>query len=118
MSGNDYIRAGSTFHTLHSIAQQAAPVASGGIESLVTDTFRLRCLETQTGFKFFVLANPSASSSDLDEVLSGIYCLFSDYVQKNPFYKEGMLIKCALFESRVLQLSDQFSGYFRSQYGK
>ena len=101
LSGNEYIRAGSTFHTLSSIAEQAAPVLSAGIESIHTDAFTLRCLHSLTGFKFVILAERNANESDLAEVLAGIYRNFSDYVQKNPFYTEGMLIKIDLFEDKV-----------------
>ena len=107
LSGNDYIRAASTFHTLFSISKQVAPVSSGGIVSLEADSFRLRCFQTLTGFKFILLAEPNAMGSDMDDMLMSFYRLFSDYVQKNPFYKEGMLIKCHLFEERVRSLSEK-----------
>lgn len=77
---NDSLRLGSTFHGLHAIATQIAPVVSAGIERLETDTFVLQCLQTLTGIKFLVTAAPN--TPDLDSFLLGIYELYSDYVLK------------------------------------
>jgi hypothetical protein len=43
LTTNDCLRLGSTFHGLHAIATQIAPVTSAGIEKLETDTFILQC---------------------------------------------------------------------------
>ncbi|TDH73338.1 uncharacterized protein CCR75_007909 [Bremia lactucae] len=56
LSSNDHLRLGSTFHSMHAIAALAAPTNSGGIDSLETSTFRLQCLQTLTGIKFFITA--------------------------------------------------------------
>ena len=80
LSTNDCLRLGSTFHGLHAIAQQIAPVVSNGIERLETDTFVLHCLQTLTGAKFVVTASPG--TADLEGLLLGIYDLYSDYVLK------------------------------------
>ena len=56
LSINDCLRLGSTFHGLHAIATQIAPVESQGIEKLETDTFRLQCFQSLTGVKFVVTA--------------------------------------------------------------
>ena len=50
LNTNDSLRLGSTFHGLHAIATQIAPViASKGIEKIETSTFVLQCLQTLTG---------------------------------------------------------------------
>lgn len=59
---------------------QAAPVASGGIEVLETDTYRLHCFQTPTGIKFFLTA--ALGTPDLDAVLRTVYELYVDYVLK------------------------------------
>lgn len=48
-SDNDYLRLGSTFHGLHAILQQVAPVSCNGIEIVETDSIRLNCYQTATG---------------------------------------------------------------------
>ena len=47
--GNDYLRLASTFHGLHTISAEVAPLISAGIDMLDADTFRLQCLHTLTG---------------------------------------------------------------------
>ena len=50
LSGNTKLTFASTFHSLHAIAAQIAPVLeSGGIETLETDKFQIHCHETHTG---------------------------------------------------------------------
>ncbi len=80
LTTNDCLRLGSTFHGLHAITTQIAPVISQGIEKLETDTFTLQCLQTLTGVKFIVTATPG--TSDVDNLLQGTYELYSDYVLK------------------------------------
>jgi hypothetical protein len=80
LSTNDCLILGSTFHGLHSIATQIAPVISAGIERLETDTFVLQCLQTLTGIKFVITASPG--TTELDLLLQGIYEIYSDYVLK------------------------------------
>jgi hypothetical protein len=80
LSTNDCLRLGSTFHGLHAIATQIAPVVSAGIDRLETDTFVLQCLQTLTGAKFVITASPG--SNDLEGLLAGIYEIYTDYVLK------------------------------------
>lgn len=80
LSANDYLRLGSTFHSLHAITTQIAPTESSGIERLETDRFTLQCLQTLTGVKFFVTASPN--TPDLELLLQGIYEIYTDYVLK------------------------------------
>jgi hypothetical protein len=102
LASNDWLRLGSTFHSLHAIAAQVAPVVSLGIEKLETDTLKLQCFQTRTGMKFVLTAE--AGTPDLDAVLHGIYELYADYVLKNPFYELDMPIRCELFHTNVTRL--------------
>ncbi len=110
LKANDYIRLASTFHSMHAIAGRLSPVKSStGIEVVETDTFRLQCYQTLTGFfatpciadvrgiKFLLTADPN--SSNLEATLIQVYQLYADYVLKNPFYDLDMPIHCALFET-------------------
>eukprot|EP00978_Attheya_sp_CCMP212_P037794 scaffold181462_cov35-Attheya_sp.AAC.1 len=61
---NEWLRIGSTFHSLHAIAAEASPVrlpgnknaygADDGIDEIVAAGLVLRCLQTRTGIKFVV----------------------------------------------------------------
>lgn len=61
---NEWLRIGSTFHSLHAIASEASPMkppgnknsfgADDGIEEIQADGLVLRCLQTRTGIKFVV----------------------------------------------------------------
>ena len=106
LNDNDWLRIGSTFHSLHAIATQVAPVVSAGIEKLETETFRLQCFQTLTGIKFIITAD--AGTTALDVVLRMIYELYSDYVLKNPFYELEMPIRCHLFTTHVTNLIQSF----------
>ena len=46
---NKKLELASTFHGLHAIACNIAPVKSSGIEAVECDTFKLFCLQTPTG---------------------------------------------------------------------
>ena len=80
LSTNDWLRMGSTFHSLHAIVGQVAPIKSDGINKLDTDTFTLLCLQTLSGVKFVVTAAPG--TPDLEAFLKTLYELYSDYVLK------------------------------------
>ena len=99
LSINDVLRLGSTFHGLHAIASQIAPIVSAGIEKLQTDTFKLQCFQSLTGVKFVITATPE--STELESLLKSIYELYADYVLKNPFYEMEMPIRCELFNRHV-----------------
>ena len=45
LDSNDWLRIGSTFHSLHEIARSIPPGRSSGIVALETSSFALRCLE-------------------------------------------------------------------------
>ena len=106
LSSNEYLRVGSTFHSLHELAKQAAPIQSGGILKLEANNFSLQCLQTLTGMKFVIITETGAPS--LDRVLERIYQFYSDYVLKNPFYEFGLLIKCHLFDEKLEMLYNSY----------
>lgn len=92
---------------MHAIAALAAPTNSGGIDSLETGTFRLQCLQTHTGIKFFITA--ALGTPDLDVALQTVYELYVDYVLKNPFYELEMPIRCSLFNTGLKSFVDKFN---------
>ncbi|KAL3768766.1 hypothetical protein ACHAWU_006867 [Discostella pseudostelligera] len=106
---NEWLRIGSTFHSLHAIAAEASPVklpnnknsngAQDGIEQIEGGGVILKCLQTRTGIKFVITAEPG--TSDLDTVLREIYVLYSDCALKDPFYELEMPIRCELFTNSV-----------------
>lgn len=102
LSINDVLRLGSTFHGLHAIATQIAPIVSAGIEKLQTDTFKLQCFQSLTGVKFVITATPD--STELEPLLKSIYEIYADYVLKNPFYEMEMPIRCELFNKHLDRL--------------
>jgi hypothetical protein len=104
---NDVLRLGSTFHGLHAIAAQIAPVVSAGIEKLQTDTFKLQCFQSLTGVKFVITATPD--TTDLDSLLKTVYEIYADYVLKNPFYEMEMPIRCELFNKHMDKLISRMS---------
>jgi len=76
---NDHLRLASTFHGLALIMQQLSPLGgnSSGMELLEADGFVLQSMDTLTGLKFFVSAEPD--SKNLEHVLKEVYSLYSDY---------------------------------------
>lgn len=107
---NEWLRIGSTFHSLHAIAAEASPLrcpgntngmgADDGIEEIVAEGMILRCLQTRTGIKFVLTAEPGGSEN-LDAVLREIYILYTDCALKDPFYELEMPIRCELFTQGV-----------------
>lgn len=89
VSTNDWLRLGSTFHSLHAIIGQVAPTKSGGIDKLDTDTFSLRCFQSLSGVKFVVTAMPN--TPDLEAFLKAVYELYADYVLKVCCYCDNEL---------------------------
>jgi hypothetical protein len=91
LSGNEYLVLASTFHSLHAISKQLAPVPSGGITSVDAPSFSLHCLESPTGMKFFTTAKPN--TRDVHGFLRKVYEFYADFVLKNPFYELDMPIR-------------------------
>lgn len=106
---NEWLRIGSTFHSLHAIAAEASPVrlpgnktpsgADDGIEEIEGGGIVLKCLQTRTGVKFVITAEPG--TPDLEMVLREIYVLYADCALKDPFYELEMPIRCELFTNAV-----------------
>ena len=80
LSGNEYLMAASTFHSLHAISKQLAPVPSGGMHTVEAPGFTLHCYETPTGLKFFVTAKPK--TPDIALFLKRVYEFYADFVLK------------------------------------
>ena len=99
LNTNDWLRLGSTFHGLHAIAGNIAPVISSGIEKLETASMKLQCFQTMTGVKFVITAE--TGTPDLDVVLRLAYEAYADYALKNPFYELEMPIRCEKFSTAV-----------------
>mmetsp|Transcript_48797 Transcript_48797/g.66500 ORF Transcript_48797/g.66500 Transcript_48797/m.66500 type:complete len:148 (-) Transcript_48797:665-1108(-) len=116
LNTNDWLRLGSTFHGLHAIAAQIAPVISNGIEKLETDILKLQCFQSRTGIKFVITAE--AGTPDLESVLHSVYEAYADYVLKNPFYELDMPIRCELFTIQVKHIVGHYAAQSksRSQY--
>mmetsp|Transcript_13642 Transcript_13642/g.40638 ORF Transcript_13642/g.40638 Transcript_13642/m.40638 type:complete len:152 (-) Transcript_13642:17-472(-) len=106
LSSNDWLRGGSTFHSLHAIARQIAPCRSKGIVTLETEGFVLRCFQTLTGIKFVLTAEKGTSSMDV--VLNMVYELYTDFVLKNPFQDVEQPIQCYKFTNKITDLVDSF----------
>ena len=78
---NEWLRIGSTFHSLHAIAAEASPVrlpsgknpagADDGIEEIVAGDLILRCLQTRTGIKFVVTADRTSPASSSTQSRGG-----------------------------------------------
>jgi trafficking protein particle complex subunit 4 len=79
LTDNDYLRLGSTFHSLHAIATQVAPVRCSGIDSIDSDGCKLNCFSSKTGMKIVVI---STLNFDAESFLLGIYELYTDFVMK------------------------------------
>jgi hypothetical protein len=86
------------------LSGEVAPVpnSTGGIQVLITDTFKLHCFGTETGLsfhnylltiitgvKFYITAEPN--TSNLDQILKVIYDLYIDYVLKVNFSANKLL---------------------------
>ena len=79
--------------------------ADDGIERIVAGGVELRSLQTRTGIKFFVTAEPE--TPDMLSVLQDIYVLYTDCVLKDPFYELEMPIRSDLFSLAVDALMDR-----------
>lgn len=112
---NEWLRIGSTFHSLHAIAAEASPLrvphnknkygSDDGIEEVEFDGLVLRCFQTRTGVKFVITADHG--TADIDYILREIYVLYADCALKDPFYELEMPIRCELFAQAVDALVDR-----------
>jgi trafficking protein particle complex subunit 4 len=74
--------------------------ADDGIEEIRAAGLVLTCLQTVTGIKFVITAEPNITV-DLREVLKEIYVLYTECVLKDPFYELEMPIRSDLFVQAV-----------------
>uniref|UniRef100_A0A7R9WU80 Trafficking protein particle complex subunit n=1 Tax=Craspedostauros australis TaxID=1486917 RepID=A0A7R9WU80_9STRA len=113
---NEWLRIGSTFHSLHAIAAEASPLrlpngkntsgADDGIEEIRGSGMVLRSLQTRTGLKFVVTAE--TGDHDLDFLLRQIYVIYTECALKDPFYELDMPVRCELFIKAVDNLIASF----------
>lgn len=106
---NEWLRIGSTFHSLYAIAAEASPLrmegnknpygADDGIQEIQAGGLILKCFQTRTGVKFVITAEPG--TKDCAYVLREIYVLYADCALKDPFYELEMPIRCELFTQGV-----------------
>ena len=80
--------------------------ADDDIELIEAGGIKLCCLQTRTGVKFVVTAEPG--TPELDMLLREIYVLYSDCALKDPFYELEMPIRTDLFTSAVDALLERF----------
>mmetsp|Transcript_11969 Transcript_11969/g.28391 ORF Transcript_11969/g.28391 Transcript_11969/m.28391 type:complete len:162 (-) Transcript_11969:2348-2833(-) len=110
ISTNEWLRIGSTFHSLYAIATEASPLKlpgsnDDGIEEIQAQGMTLKCLQTRTGIKFVITAEPNTTAAvDMGQVLREIYVLYTDCALKDPFYELEMPIRCELFTQGVENL--------------
>merc|ERR1719491_745245 len=118
---NDWLRIGSTFHSLHAIATEANPVRASpsstgsddGINMIEASGLLLCCLQTRTGVKFVITAEPGTRNPK--QVLKDLYVLYSECALKDPFYELDMPIRCELFTDAVDALMETVQGGGRSK---
>mmetsp|Transcript_14840 Transcript_14840/g.50179 ORF Transcript_14840/g.50179 Transcript_14840/m.50179 type:complete len:152 (+) Transcript_14840:77-532(+) len=116
LSVNDLMLSGSTFHSLHAIAAQVAPVHSSGIQRLESDTLALQCFQSLTGVKFILTAD--AGTADLEGTLLSVYTLYGEYVQKDPWQEPDMPIRSELFRKHIHSLFERLSQSSKSGSGR
>ncbi|CDF90453.1 probable Trafficking protein particle complex subunit 23 [Zygosaccharomyces bailii] len=93
-----------------------------GVRQLCTDQFTMYIYQTMTGLKFVAVSSQGALSAShtggssnmhsihvADNFLRKIYCLYSDYVMKDPFYSLEMPIKSTLFDQKVKQMMENLA---------
>lgn len=106
---NEWLRIGSTFHSLHAIATEACgdktAGSDDGIELIQAQGMTLQCLQTRTGIKFVITAEPNTTAAtDLGKILKEIYVLYTDCCLKDPFYELDMPIRNEVFTEGVESL--------------
>jgi hypothetical protein len=89
LTSNDYLRIAGVFHGMYAIASRLTPLVdktSSGIVEIDSPSFVLKCYQSVTGTKFFVMAEPG-TNADLNQYLLEVYQLYTDFTLKNPFYE-------------------------------
>lgn len=79
-----------------------------GLRHMVTDEFSMFLFQSLTGIKMILISTNSfrnnTSVSIAENLLRKVYCLYSDYVMKDPFYSMDMPIRSELFEAKLNSL--------------
>lgn len=112
LTSNDYLRIGSVFHSMYALASRLCPRGkSSGIQFLECDSYVMRCYQSPTGTMFLVFAEPH-SNIDLEQFLSEVYSLYSDYALKNPFYEveQPLFNSCDKFVYHLERLVSTLNG--------
>lgn len=79
-----------------------------GMKSIVTNDFSVFIYQTLTGIKFVLVSTQQNTSNRAlklaENILRKVYCIYSDYVVKNPFYSADMVIRNELFDVKLQKL--------------
>ena len=60
--------------------------------------FKLQCMQTRTGVKFYFITDPAHPATVLKALLQQCYECYVDYVLKNPFHAIDQPIRCEKFD--------------------
>lgn len=81
--------------------------SKSGLKHVTTDQFSLFLYQSMTGMKFVAISTQSSTSnmavSFAENFLRKAYCLYADFVMKNPFYEPEMPIRCELFDKKLTE---------------
>ncbi|CDR96843.1 sybindin-like family protein, putative [Babesia bigemina] len=92
------------------------PERHAGITCIESSSFRLQCYETLTGrddigpavahlslgLKICIVCTPQGPSREhVNVILSYVYELYADFVQKCPFHQTDMPVRSELFDDRI-----------------
>jgi len=76
-----------------------------GFSSYKTNIYRLNLYETPSSLKFVLNTDNEASQSEVEELLSGLYCqVYVEFASKSPMLVPGEIITSNLFRTKL----DQF----------
>ncbi|CDO93811.1 unnamed protein product [Kluyveromyces dobzhanskii CBS 2104] len=79
-----------------------------GLRHMVTDEFSMFVFQSLTGIKFVLVSTNNfrnnTSVSIAENILRKVYCIYSDYVMKDPFYSLDMPIRSELFDRNLRSL--------------
>ncbi|KAH3902131.1 related to Trafficking protein particle complex subunit 23 [Saccharomycodes ludwigii] len=99
---------GTTFKAPDFFSESFPSWNKTGIKQIETDDFTMYCYQTLTGVKFIMVTLPHSWVNGLqqpisvaDNILRKVYCLYSDYVMKSPFYSLEMPIKNDIFDKKL-----------------
>ncbi|AMD22712.1 HHL058Cp [Eremothecium sinecaudum] len=79
-----------------------------GLKNVVTDDFSFFVYQALTGIKFVLVSTQRTTSNRAiqiaENILRKVYCIYSDYVMKNPFYSVDMAIRNEPFDKKLQAL--------------